>query len=61
MEEVFATALESRGSVRHNASALGGANLAAEVGLAGFAEFAFFAFWGAVRRLLLVGIGILMI
>lgn len=50
VEEVFALALEARGSVRHDTLALGCANLAAKVGLAGLAELAFLAFWGAVWR-----------
>lgn len=47
MEQVFALALEARGAVGHDAAALGGSDLTAEVGLSGFAELAFFAFWGA--------------
>jgi len=48
VEKVFALALEARGSVRHDTLALGCANLAAKVGLAGLAELALLAFWGAV-------------
>lgn len=48
VEKVFALALEARSAIRHNALALCGADLAAEVGLARFAELALFAFWGAV-------------
>ena len=44
MQEVLAACLEARAAVWHDAFALGGADLAAEVGLAGFAEFAFAAF-----------------
>jgi hypothetical protein len=51
VEEVLALALEARGAVRHNAFALRGADLAAEVGLSGLAELAFFAFGGAGGRL----------
>jgi hypothetical protein len=47
VEEVFALALEARGAVGHNAFALRGPDLAAEVRLAGFAEFAFAALGGA--------------
>ena len=47
VQQVFAFAFEARGPVRHDAFALRGADLAAEVGLAGFAEFAFAAFGGA--------------
>ena len=44
MEERFAFAGEARGAVGHDAFALGCSDLAAEVGFAGFAELAFFAF-----------------
>jgi hypothetical protein len=47
VEEVLALALEARGAVGHDALALGGSDLAAEVGLARFAELALFAFWCA--------------
>lgn len=47
VEEVFALALEARSAVGHDTFALGRTNLAAEVGLAGFAELAFAAFGGA--------------
>ena len=47
VQEVLAPTFEARGTVRHYAFALGGADLAAEVGLAGFAEFAVAAFGGA--------------
>ncbi len=46
MEEVLALALESRGSIWHNSFPLCGSDLAAQVGLAGLAEFAFLTFWG---------------
>jgi hypothetical protein len=48
VEQVFAFALEARGAVRHDAFALGGADLATEVGLSGLAELALAAFGGAV-------------
>jgi hypothetical protein len=48
VQDVLALALESRGSVGHDALALGGADLAAKVGLAGLAELALFAFRGAI-------------
>lgn len=51
MEEVLALALESRGSVWHNTLSLCGSDLAAEVGLAGLAELALLALWGAARLL----------
>lgn len=56
VEQVFAFAFEARGTVGHDAFALGGADLAAEIRLAGFAEFAFAAFGCAVSvsQLLLV-------
>ena len=44
MQKVFALALEARGAVRHDTFALGGADLTAEVRLAGLAELAFLAF-----------------
>lgn len=47
VEEVLALALEARGAVRHDTLALGGADLAAEVGLTRLAELALFAFWCA--------------
>ena len=47
MQQVFALALEARRAVRHHAFALRGADFAAEVRFAGFAEFAFTAFGGA--------------
>lgn len=47
MEEVFALAAEARGAVGHDTLSLCGADLAAEVGLAGLAELALFAFGGA--------------
>ena len=48
VQEVLALALKARGAVGHHAFALGGADFAAEVGLAGFTELAFFALGGAV-------------
>ena len=58
VQEVLAAGFEARGAVWHHAFALGGADLAAEVGLAGFAEFAFAAFGCAgVRREGLLAIG----
>jgi hypothetical protein len=44
VEQVFALALEARSAVGHYAFSLGSADFAAEVGFAGFAELAFFAF-----------------
>lgn len=44
VQEVFALASEARAAIGHHSFTLRGANLAAEVGLAGFAELAFFAF-----------------
>jgi len=49
VEEVFALALEARGSVWHDTLALGRTNLAAEVGLSRLAELALFTLWGAVQ------------
>lgn len=49
MQEVFAPGAEARGAVGHDAFALGGADLAAQVRLAGFAEFAVTAFGRAVE------------
>jgi hypothetical protein len=54
VEQVLAARLEARCPVRHDAFALGGSDLAAQIGLAGDTEFAFFAFGGAVRSRLLV-------
>lgn len=48
MQEVLAPGAEARGAVGHDAFALGGADLAAQVRLAGFAEFAVAAFGRAV-------------
>ena len=50
MQEVLAAGFEARGAVRHHAFALSGADFAAQVGLAGFAEFAFAAFGCAGRE-----------
>ena len=50
VEEVFAFAFEAGCAVGHDAFALGGANLAAKVRLAGFAELAFAAFGSTERR-----------
>lgn len=44
MEQFLALALESRCTVRHNSFALCSPDLAAEIGLARLAEFAFTAF-----------------
>lgn len=46
VQEVLALALEARGAVGHDALALGCADLAAEVGLAGLAELALLALGG---------------
>lgn len=48
VEEILALALEARGTIRHETLALGGSNLAAEVGLARLAELALLALWCAV-------------
>jgi hypothetical protein len=48
VEEILALALEARCAVGHDTLSLCGADLAAEVGLAGLAELALLAFWGAV-------------
>lgn len=48
VKQVLALGLESRGAVGHQTLALGGANLAAEVGLSGLAELALLAFGCAV-------------
>lgn len=48
MEERLAVAGEAGGAIWHDAAALRLTDLAAEVGLAGLAELALFAFWGAV-------------
>lgn len=45
MKQVLALALEARGAIGHDALALGGADLAAEVGLARLAELALLALW----------------
>jgi hypothetical protein len=50
VEEILSFAPQTRGAVGHHAFALRGADFAAEVGLAGFAEFAFFTFWGTVQE-----------
>lgn len=47
VEEVLALGLEARGAVGHDALALGGANLAAKVGLARLAELALATLGGA--------------
>ena len=44
MQQIFAFGFEARGAVGHDAFALGRADFAAQVRLAGFAEFAFAAF-----------------
>lgn len=46
VQQVLALALEARGAVGHDALALGGANLAAQVGLARLAELALLALGG---------------
>lgn len=50
MQEILAFAFEAGGAVWHDAFALGGTDLAAEVRLAGFAELAFAAFWSTGER-----------
>ena len=47
VQDVLAARAEARGPVGHDALALGGADLAAEVGLVGLAELAFLALGGA--------------
>ena len=47
VQEVLALAFEARGAVGHDAAALGGADLAAEVRLSRFAELAFAELGGA--------------
>lgn len=49
VEKILALALEARSAVGHDTLTLGSANLATEVGLAGLAELALFAFWGAAE------------
>ena len=51
MEDILAFALEAWCTVGHNAFALRGSNLAAEIGLAGLAELAFAALGCAVARI----------
>lgn len=50
VQDVLALALEARRAVRHQALALSGPDLAAEVGLAGLAELALAAFGGTARQ-----------
>lgn len=50
MKQVLAFALKSRGSVGHHSLALRGSDLAAEIGLARFAELAFLALGRAILR-----------
>jgi hypothetical protein len=47
VQDVLAAGAEARGPVGHDALALRGADLAAEVGLVGLAELALFALGGA--------------
>jgi hypothetical protein len=54
VQDILALAFKSRGSIGHHTFSLCSSNLAAEVRLAGFAELAFLAFWGAARSLLSV-------
>ena len=54
VEEVLPTGPEARGAIGHDAAALGCADLAAKVGLAGLAELAFLALWGTMMRQLAV-------
>lgn len=49
VKKVFALAFESGGAIGHHTFALGGSNLPTQVRLAGFTEFAFFAFRSAVN------------
>jgi hypothetical protein len=48
VEEVLAASLEAGGAIGHDTATLGGANLAAEVGLARLAELALTALGGAI-------------
>jgi hypothetical protein len=48
VEDVLAAGLEAGGAVGHDTLTLGGADLAAEVGLAGLAELALTAFGGTI-------------
>lgn len=50
MEEWLAVAGKSARSIRHNTTALGGADLTAQVGLSGLAEFALLALRCAGHR-----------
>ena len=50
MEEILALAPESRGTIGHHTLALGGSDLATEVGLARLAELAFLALRSAVSQ-----------
>lgn len=54
VEQILALASESRGAIRHQTLALGGSDLATEVGLAGLAELALLAFWCAIGEARLV-------
>jgi hypothetical protein len=47
VKNVLTTSLEASGAVRHDSFALGGADLAAQVGLARLAELALLALGGA--------------
>lgn len=51
VQDILALALEAAGAVGHDALALGGANLAAQVRLARLAKLAFLAFGGAEESL----------
>ena len=50
MQEFLSFAFEAWGSIEHDAFSLRGADLAAEVGLAGFAELTLSAFWYAKKK-----------
>lgn len=50
MQEIIALCTEARGSVRHNSLSLRCPYLSAQVGLSGFTEFAFAAFWGTMQK-----------
>lgn len=54
VQEVLALALEPRCAIGHDALALGGSNLAAQVRLSGLAELALFTFWRAVKPVMSV-------
>lgn len=60
MKQILALALESAGAVGHHSLALGGSDLAAQIGLSGLAELAFLTFgstvYGHMLAILTVGL-----